>query len=410
MLTINSQRLLDNLTALAAIGATPEGGVNRPALSAPDVEARAWFRAQIEAAGLHDKEDGAGNLSALLPCDTPDAQTVLFGSHLDSVPHGGRFDGALGSLAALEVLRTVKEAGLHLPVHLEAVAFTDEEGAHISLMGSRAIAGDLSAEELAHPHSSAAAFDAGLLRAGLTREGILSARRDPASLAGYVELHIEQGTRLEEASTDIGVVTAIVGIRSWWLRFNGQAAHAGTMPLPKRQDALWGAADFILQAKELVMKQFAPGTVNCGMIEAAPGAFNIVPGEVRLSLEFRHGDLATLDAMQAALLPLAESVAHKYGLSVEIQPASHTAPALMDEAVVQAIKGAADALGLSHTRLLSFAGHDAQAVRLIAPGAMLFVPSVAGISHNPHEFTRNKDVVNGANVLLHAVLALAEEL
>lgn len=409
MLKINNHRLLDDLAALAAIGTTAEGGVNRPALSAPDIEARAWFRAQIEAAGLLHTQDGAGNQSAVLPCNDPSARTLLLGSHLDSVPHGGRFDGALGSLAALEVLRTVKESGLRLPVHLEAIAFTDEEGAHISLMGSRAIAGDLSAEELDHPHSSAEAFEAGLVRAGLSREIILSARRDSASLAGYVELHIEQGTRLEDTGTAIGVVTAIVGIRSWWLRFSGQAAHAGTMPLPKRHDALWGASDFILQAKDLVMKQYPPGTVNCGIIEAAPGAFNIVPGAVRLSLEFRHGDPVTLDAMQAALLPLAESVAQEYGLSVELQPASHTAPALMDEGVVQAIEGAADMLGLSHTRLLSFAGHDAQAVRLIAPSAMLFVPSVQGISHNPHEFTRDADVVNGANVLLHAILALADK-
>jgi N-carbamoyl-L-amino-acid hydrolase len=408
MLTINAQRLLDDLTSLSAIGATPDGGVNRPALSEADVHARAWFRERIEAGGFTFRQDGAANLSAVLPAAETGAKTLLLGSHLDSVPHGGRFDGALGTLAALEVLRTVREAGLTLPVHLEAIAFTDEEGAHISLMGSRAISGQLSATDLAHPHSDPASFAAGLERTGITPEGIQDARRDPAALAGYVELHIEQGTRLEQGQAAIGAVTSIVGIRSHWLTFGGQAGHAGTMPLPQRQDALWGAADFILKAKDRVMADFAPGTVNCGHISAAPGAFNIVPGEVRLTLEFRHGTEAQIDAMESALLLLARETAEAYGLTLHTEPVSGAVASQLDERVIAAIEGAADALGLRHTRLLSFAGHDAQAMSTITPSAMLFVPSVAGISHNPKEYTRDEDVINGANVLLHTVLALAQ--
>ncbi len=408
MLTINAQRLLDDLADLSRIGETPEGGVNRPAFSPANQEARAWFQAQAEAAGLHFRRDGAGNLSAALPSATPSARTLLCGSHLDSVPHGGRFDGALGVLAALEALRTVKEAGLALPVHLEAISFTDEEGAHLSLLGSRAFTGHLPPAELAHPHSQPGQFAAGLGRAGLTVDSILTAFRDPASLAGFVELHIEQGKRLEEAEAALGVVTSVVGIRSFWLNFRGEAAHAGTCPVGDRQDALRGAAEFILWAQQMVIDRFQPGTMNCGIIRTAPGAFNIVPGRVKLALEFRHASQEHLDAMETTLLGLAHDAAQVHGLRLDITPLGGVEPAQFDEGVVGAIEAAADRLDLSHMRLVSFAGHDAQSLSQVTPAAMIFVPSVNGVSHNPLEHTRDEDVINGANALLHALLILAE--
>ncbi len=404
MLTINTQRLLDDLHALSQIGRTAEGGVSRPALSEADMEARAWFRQRAEAAGLAFYQDGAANVSAVLPAEDPAARTLLAGSHLDSVPDGGRYDGALGTLCALEALRAIKEAGLRLPLHLEAIAFTDEEGTLVGLLGSRALAGLLTADDLARPRGGQEALAAGMRRAGITPESILAARRPPESLAAFVEVHIEQGTRLEAQQAAIGVVTAIVGIRSFWLRFSGQAAHAGTTPMDRRADALWGAADFVGRARALVG---SPGVVNCGQLVVRPGAFNIVPGEARLALEFRHSTDEQLDAMEAALLEAAQATAQAHGLELAVEAASHTTPTPLHEGVIRAIEGAADALRLPHTRLVSFAGHDTQAMSAVIPSAMFFVPSVEGISHSPREYTRDEDVINAGNALLHTLLALA---
>ena len=406
MLRINESRLLEDLEALAKIGGTPDGGVSRPAMSPADVAGREWFRGRVEAAGLQFRGDSAGNLSAVLAADDPAARTLLSGSHLDTVPNGGRFDGALGVLAALEALRTIREAGLSLPVHLEAVSFTDEEGEMQDQVGSQALAGTLTSRDLDQPRGGREKLGAGMRRLGITPQGVLAARRDPQDLIGFVELHIEQGARLEAAGVDIGVVTSIVGIRSHWLRFIGQAAHAGTAPMDERHDALWGAAAFVQGARELVMRRFSPGVVNCGQTHVQPGAFNIVPAEVRLALELRHGTEPLLDEMEDALLGLAEEVARGHRLALETEPAARCVSASMNETVMKAIEKAATELGLSYMRLMSFAGHDTQAMSAITPSGMLFVPSVDGISHNPDEFTRPEDLLNGANTLLHTLLEL----
>lgn len=407
MLKVNGKRLLTELEQLARIGRTAEGGVSRPAFSAADLEARAWFRRRVQAAGLQFRQDGAGNLSALLPAESEGARTLLVGSHLDSVPNGGRYDGALGVLAALEVLRTVAEAGLPLPVHLEAVSFTDEEGAVLGLLGSQAAAGQLTQEELDRSRGGGEALATGLEKLSLSRSSLLAAGRDPAALLAFVELHIEQGRRLEGSGTDIGVVDSIVGIRSHWLRFRGVAAHAGTMPMAQRQDALWGAAEFVRRAGDRVQNEFHPGVVNCGRISIEPGAFNIVPAEVQLGLEYRHGSNDQLDGMETALLHLAGECAQEFDLGFEAVEAERRAPAPMAESVMTAIEAAADKLALSHSRLMSFAAHDAQAMSSLVPSAMLFVPSVEGISHNPHERSADRDVINGADTLLHTLLELA---
>jgi N-carbamoyl-L-amino-acid hydrolase len=219
-------------------------------------------------------------------------------------------------------------------------------------------------------------------------------------------LHVEQGPRLEAAGIDIGVVTAIVGIRSYWLRFLGQAAHAGTTPMDARADAMWGASAFVQSARDLVMARFSPGVVNCGQIQVRPGAFNIVPAEVHLAVELRHGSEAHMDDMQDALFDLAEESAQAHGLTLERELVARCIAAPLNEGVMRAIERAASRLSLSHRRLMSFAGHDTQVMSAITPSAMLFVPSVGGTSHNPREFTRPEDVVNGANTLLHTLLEL----
>lgn len=406
MLTINAARFLADFRALAQIGATGDGGVSRTALSPQDVRVRAWFRERIEEAGFEYHMDGAGNQSARWRCPDEDAPTLLLGSHLDSVRDGGRFDGALGVLCAFEVLRALRDAGERLPFHLEAISFTDEEGSLVGLLGSAALAGRLTPEHLRHPRGGSEALRAGLARVGLTEESILAARRDPDTLMGYLEVHIEQGTRLEESGTDIGVVTALAGLRSIWLRFVGEAAHAGATPMDRRRDALWGAADFIQRARARVMADFAPGVMNCGEVRVRPGAFNIVPGQVELALEFRHGTDETLGGMEAALLALAREAAEAFGLAVEATPVGQERPALMDETFMAAIEDGCRVLGLSSKRLMSLALHDAQYLSQVMPTAMIFVPSVDGVSHNPAEFTRDQDCINGANVLLQTVLNL----
>ena len=359
-------------------------------------------------AGLIFQSDAAGNLSAILPSENPAAQTLLAGSHLDSVPNGGRFDGALGVLTALEALQTIQEANLKLPVHLEAISFTDEEGLVVTMLGSRALTGQFSDTDLAQARLGPEDLAAGLARLQINRADIHLARRDPTTLAGYVELHIEQGTRLEAAGLQIGVVPAIVGIRSFWLDFTGQAAHAGTTPMDKRADALWGAAGFVSQARELVMSQFSPGVVNCGRVVVEPGSFNIVPAKAQLTLEFRHGSEEILAEMEVALLNLATNIAQQYDLTLATASGGNCLAAPMHSRLIEAVEQAAGQLGLGHTRLLSLAGHDAQTMSPFTPSVLFFVPSVAGISHNPREYTLDEDVINGAEVMLHALLILAE--
>ncbi|NET74210.1 MAG: M20 family metallo-hydrolase, partial [Sphaerospermopsis sp. SIO1G2] len=367
-----------------------------------------WLKQRIEQDGFIYRQDGAGNQSAILPSTTAEAKTLLAGSHIDTVENGGRYDGALGVLSALEALRTIREANITRPVHLEAISFTDEEGSVLGEFGSMAFAGILTPEKLAHPRGGLYQLEQGMSNLGLTAESIQAAKRPSAELAGFVEVHIEQGTRLEDAGLDIGIVTAIVGIRSAWLTFTGEAAHAGTKPMHQRADALWGASQFIQQAKKRIMTDYNLGVMNCGFINASPGAFNIVPAEVRLALEFRHGSEAQLDDMQAMLYQIAQETAVQCGLEVNIETAVQIPAAPMSVRVVQAIAESATVLGLKHTKLLSFAGHDAQVISQVCPTAMIFVPSVDGISHNPKELTLEHDLINGANTLLHTLLNLAQ--
>jgi len=406
---INTERFQDDFDALAQIGSTGDGGVNRPALSQAGIEARRWWIARAAEAGLETRIDGAGNHSAILRSPDPGARTLLLGSHTDSVPSGGRFDGALGVIAALEVLRTVRDADISLPVHLEAIDFTDEEGTHVGLIGSAALAGQLTAKSLENPRGGRALWEASLARAGLAEVGILSARRDPKSLAGYLELHIEQGPRLFNSGIDIGVVSGIVGIKSYRVEYRGEANHAGTTPMDARRDASLGASAFVLAARDLVMKNFPGCVVNVGQMAFKPGAFNIIPGYAELSLEFRAPEVERLAQLEAALVHLAERTGAQYGLVCAIEPAGMCAPAPMSERAQRAIIAAAESLGLSYATLPSGAGHDAMMLAPLTNAGMTFVSSRGGISHSPLEFTEWRDCVNGANVLLRAALNMAVE-
>jgi N-carbamoyl-L-amino-acid hydrolase len=422
--------MLASFNQLALIGATAEGGVNRPALSGTHLAARQWFREEIERSGLEFRTDGAGNHSAFLApfvIASPEeakqsptgeeiasgsalAMTLILGSHLDSVPDGGRFDGALGVVAALEALRTVKESGIQLRVNLEAMDFTDEEGTLVGLLGSAALAGHLTPEMLQNPRGGRETLVEGMKRAGLSDASLLSAARPKDSLAGYLELHIEQGKRLERAGIDIGIVSAIVGIWSYRLSFIGRADHAGTTTMDDRLDASLGASAFTLAARELVMKDFPNCVLNVGKMDFAPGAFNIVPARVDLSLEFRSPDEEQFKRLDVALLELAGHEALRFGLELRVESLGKHSPSLMSKEVQQAYAEACDDLGLTHVSLTSGAGHDGQSLADLCPVGMIFVPSVDGASHSPREFTKWEDCVNGANVLLQAALRLGAPL
>ena len=408
-LRVNSDRMLDMFNKLALIGATGDGGVSRITFSGAHLAARKWFREQIESSGLDFSMDGAGNFSATLTCDCSNAQTLLLGSHLDSVPNGGRFDGALGVIAALEVLRTVKENGIKLKVNLEAIDFTDEEGTLVGLLGSAALAGHLHLNGLKNPRGGRENLEVGMARAGLTDESILSAARPKESLAGYLELHIEQGKRLERNGINVGIVSAIVGIRSYRLSFIGRADHAGSTLMTDRADASLGASAFTLAAREIVMKDFPNCVVNVGKMEFTPGAFNIVPALVNVALEFRAPSDEEFDQVGSALLACAEMEANRFGLALKKEFLGSHSPSLASEKIKTAFVDACNSLGLTHTSLISGAGHDGQSLVDMCPIGMIFVPSVDGASHAPREFTKWEDCVNGANVLLQAVIKLGTE-
>ncbi len=423
-LRVNADRMLDSFNRLASIGASAEGGVDRPTFSEAHLAARKWFREEVERSGLEFHTDGAGNHSAFLatagrvalhdPRGAYRDQTLLIGSHLDSVPNGGRFDGALGVIAALEALRTVKEYEDQVKVrveprrsvNLEAIDFTDEEGTLVGLLGSAAIAGHLSQKDLQSPRGGRDKLVAGMKRAGLTDESMLGAPRPKDSFAGYLELHIEQGKRLERAGINIGIVSAIVGIWSYRLSFIGRADHAGTTTMDDRLDASLGASAFTLAARELVMKDFPACVVNVGKMDFAPGAFNIVPARVDMALEFRSPNEEEFKRLDIALIELAQTEATRFGLELKIEFLGKHSPSLMSDTVQRAYADACDDLGLSHISLTSGAGHDGQSLADLCPVGMIFVPSVDGASHSPREFTKWEDCVNGANVLLQAALRL----
>jgi N-carbamoyl-L-amino-acid hydrolase len=406
-LTINAERFRLDFETLAQFGTTGDGGVSRPCWSEAHLAAQRWWLSRAAEAGLHTHTDSAGNVSASLRSQISDSPTLSLGSHTDSVINGGRFDGALGVLAALEAVRTIQESGMSLPVNLEVMDFADEEGTLVGLLGSRALAGTLTADELRTPRGGREALQAGMARAGLTEAGLLAARRDPATLAGYLELHIEQGPNLARNALHIGIVQSIVGIRSYRLTYHGRANHAGTTPMDQRADASLGAAAFTLTSREMVLREFPGCVVNIGQMTFSPGAYNIIPGAAELALEFRAPALEQFDHLRAALLGLAEVIARQYDLTLTAEPNSECAPAAMSRRAIDAFTTAADSLALKHVPMHSGAGHDAMSLAHLCEVGMVFVPSRGGISHSPLEFTEWDDCVNGANVLLRATLAMA---
>lgn len=405
-LKIDGKRLLVDFEVLGEIGATVGGGITRLALSNDDLVARAWFADRIEEAGLWVQDDEVGNLSGILSSDNPTAKTLMIGSHLDTVPNGGRYDGAIGVLAGLECLRSIKESGLKLNYNLEVINFTDEEGTWKSLLGSHGLIGKVSADDINDSLQDNGAFRAALFRAGILPPEIPRAKRDPDHILGFLELHIEQSDKLYRAGLDIGVVTRIVGRTTFNLTFFGEAAHAGTTTADKRRDALQGAAAFIILVHNIITQEFTEGVVNCGHVSVQPDTFNVVPSEASLRVECRHPDTEKLKEMQSQIIRIAQDCAKDYRLSVGIDRVLHREAEQLSPELRKQIESACEDEDASYMDVVSYAGHDAQIMNQIVPSAMIFLPSVEGISHNPKEFTEWDHIEKGANVLLNTILRL----
>lgn len=405
--TVDGERLLGHLRGLAAHGATPAGGVTRVAYSEADLAGREYVAGLMREAGLAVEVDAAGNLIGRRGGSEPGLKPIAFGSHIDSVPDGGRFDGPVGALAAVEVAHTLADEGITTRHPLEVIIFSNEEG---GLIGSRALSGELPGRELDLESRSGKTIREGIGFIGGDADRLASVRRERGDIAAFLEVHIEQGGTLEAEGVDIGVVEGIVGIRWWDAVWQGVANHAGTTPMHLRHDALLSASRFVQAVNEVIRGEPGAQVGTVGRIAAEPGAPNVIPGRVVASLEIRDLDAARIDRLFAAIRERAEAIADEDGTSVSFEEVITLAPAPSDDRVRAAIAAAAGDLGLSTRSMPSGAGHDAQSMARLGPIGMIFVPSVGGISHSPRELTRDRDVVNGANVLLGAVMGVDAEM
>jgi len=368
--------------------------------SPPHEEARAWLLGEMRAAGLETWVDPAGNVFGAtgIRAMRPDSPVVLTGSHIDTVPEGGILDGALGVIAGLECLHAIRESRTPHARPLAVAAWSDEEGRYGSLFGSRAFCGLLDVTKL--DEMAGAGFDA---------HRAPEARVPAGSVAAYVELHIEQGPRLDEAGIPIGVVEAIVGVRRSRVIFLGQADHAGTTPMERRRDAFLAAADYALRVREHVVTRGSRESVtNFGVVHVHPGASNIVPGRAELMHEMRDPDPAVLERLAVECADLAREVAGARRIGVEIHPMSATTPAPCSPRVQAVTEKVCANLGLATRRLYSAAGHDAQNLTRVTDSGMIFIPSLGGRSHRVDEMSDWQAIERGANALLHTLLALAD--
>jgi N-carbamoyl-L-amino-acid hydrolase len=399
---VNGDRVNAHLAALAEFGKNPQGGVSRVAYSDADRAARAVVMDWMRAAKLTPTVDYAGNIIGRRAGSDASLKPIVFGSHIDSVPEGGNYDGDVGSTSAIEVAQTLAEHNLTTRHPLAVAIWQNGEG---GLYGSRALSGQLVASELKNGSSSGKTIEQGIAFLGGDPAKLDQVKRRKGDIAAYFELHIEQGGILDAAKVDIGVVEGIVGIKQWEVIVTGFANHAGTTPMDQRHDALLAAAHFVEMVNRVVRGIAGRQVGTVGRIQAFPGAPNVIPGKVVCTLELRDLDDAKVDSMFAQIQAGAKKIGAENGTQFAYSELHVNSAAPSDPRMRAIIAEAAKGLGLSTRVMPSGAGHDAQAMALLGPMGMIFVPSVGGISHSPKEFSRPKDIVNGANVLLLSVLA-----
>jgi N-carbamoyl-L-amino-acid hydrolase len=405
----NPARLRQHIEALSVFGRPAGGtfadGVSRVAYSDFDVAGRRYVVSLMEAAGLKPRIDAAGNIFATRTGADASLPPVLFGSHIDSVPNGGNFDGDLGSLSAIEVIQTLNEANIVTRRPLEVVVWANEEGVAFNngLGGSRAAAGHFAASELDLVWNGIKQNEA-IRKIGGSPERIAEARRQPRSFHCYLELHIEQGGTLDKAGIPIGVVEGIVAIDRYEVEIHGFSNHAGTTPMPERRDALLAAAHLTIAVNDVVRREPGRQVGTVGQLSVTPNAPNVVPGLVRMTIELRDLSAEKIVRLADEIRTRAKGIAALTETEIQIRAAAHHDPALAAPEVQKSIEAACAKLGLKSQRLPSGAGHDAQMMAQLGPMGMIFIPSVGGISHSPKELSRWEDCARGADVLLETVL------
>ena len=406
-LTIDSERLWRSLMEMAEIGATEKGGVCRLALTDLDRLGRDLFTRWCEEAGLSVTTDRMGNMFARRAGTDDACPPVMTGSHLDSQPTGGKFDGVYGVLAGLEVVRTLNDAGYETKAPIELAVWTNEEGARFApaMMGSGVFAGVFELEYgLERQDTDGRTIGQELERIGYGGDAPVGGR----PVGAYFEAHIEQGPVLEAEGKTIGVVQGVQGLRWYDVTLTGQEAHAGTTPMPKRRDALVGAARLITAVNALAHDDAPEAVTTIGVMEASPGSRNTIPGRVFLTVDLRHPDDEHLAAMDRSFRDSAAAIAGTLDLEVAVEDIWNFPPTVFDEDCIAAVREAAADGGYAHRDIVSGAGHDAVYLARVAPTAMIFVPCEDGISHNEIESATPADLAAGCNTLLRAMLTRAE--
>ncbi|HVM80646.1 MAG TPA: Zn-dependent hydrolase [Stellaceae bacterium] len=406
-LRINGERLWQSLMEMAKIGATEKGGVCRLALTDLDREGRELFIRWCKDAGCSVSVDRMGNIFARRPGRSPSLPPVLAGSHLDTQPTGGKFDGVYGVLAGLEVVRTLNDLGYETEAPVEIVVWTNEEGSRFSppMVGSGVFAGVFDLDYgLERPDNlTGVTMGAELERIGFAGPEPVGGRK----VAAYFEAHIEQGPILEDRKKPIGVVTGAQGQRWYEVTVTGQEAHAGPTPMPKRRDALVGAARMIDAVNRIGLAHPPYACATVGFAQVSPNSRNTIPGRVFFTVDFRHPEDAVLTAMDRELRTACAEIAEKIGLALEVKEFWYFPPTPFDRTCVATVRQATEALGYPHMDIISGAGHDAVYMARVAPTAMIFVPCAGGISHNEIEDAKPENLAMGCAVLLNAVLERA---
>jgi N-carbamoyl-L-amino-acid hydrolase len=402
-LRVNGRRVNDHLRELSEFGKNPQGGVSRLAYSEADLKGREYAMGLMREAKLDVVVDAAGNIIGRRAGNDANLKPLVIGSHIDSVPEGGNYDGDVGSMSAIEVAHTLAENNVALRHPLEVIIFQNEEGGTI---GSHAIAAGLTEKELNLVTNSRKTIRDGIKFIGGDPDKLAGVVRKPGDIAAYLELHIEQGGVLYSEKISIGVVEGIVGINWWDVTVEGFANHAGTTPMNQRRDALLATAKYIEAVNRVVTSVPGRQVGTVGKIQAFPGAYNVIPGKVTTSLGLRDLDAAKTKMLFEKILLEVQQIEKTTGTKFEFKQTNSTPPAPTDVRVRRVIDEAAKQLGFTTKFMPSGAGHDAQEMARLGPVGMIFVPSVDGISHSPREFSRPEDVTNGTNVLLHALLKL----
>jgi beta-ureidopropionase / N-carbamoyl-L-amino-acid hydrolase len=404
--SINADRLWQSIMDMARIGPTPEGGSCRLALSAEDKEARALFLSWCAPLDLHFEQDAIGNMFLRRAAADGSAPAVAFGSHLDTVPTGGRFDGVFGVLAGLEVLRAIDEAGITTRAPLELVNWTNEEGSRFrpAMMGSRVHAGDMALEDALAITDDKGVSVRDALRASEQAGPIAPAHR---RWACWLEAHIEQGPVMEATNTDIGIVVGTMHARYFQLVVTGEPSHVGPTTMDRRRDSLAAAAEIILAVERIALAAEPGGRASATWIENYPNARGNVANITRLHCDVRHEQAERAVAMEGELRQALDAIAARRRVSIAIDPYATFGPISFDPTLGALLRDKAAARQLTTRDMIAAAGHDSVLIAPLCPSAMLFVPSVDGITHNPREYSTKEQLARGAQVLLDAVLALA---